>query len=107
MIPASFCGPLMYSYCSTFSTKLRPLVEPEKLTQAKLTIENYAKVDTHIHQIMQNTWFCDAQDWRFPIKCVTYSKISDGCVKVLTDVARFTVPGAPIIHKISFDKFQD
>ena len=56
-------------------------------------------------QIMQNTWFCDAQDWRFPIKCVTYSKISDGCVKVLTDVARFTVPGAPIIHKIRFDKF--
>ena len=82
-------------------------MEPEKLTKAKLTIENYAKVDTHILQIMQNTWFCDAQDCRFPIKCVTYSKISDGCVKVPTDVARFTVPGAPIIHKIRFDKFQD
>ena len=107
----------MYSYCSTFSTKLRPLVEPEKLTQAKFAItnkqQNVKKLSLFylggqsLLQMMHSTWFCDAQDWRFPIKCVTYSQISDGCVKVMTDVARFTVPGAPIIHKIRVDEFQD
>ena len=33
LIPASFCGPRMYSYCSTFSTKLNPDLLPEKSIQ--------------------------------------------------------------------------
>ena len=31
LIPASFCGPFMYSYCSVFSSKPNPLPGPEKI----------------------------------------------------------------------------
>ncbi len=42
--PASICGPLMYSYCSTFSIKLNPFCGPANQESKTLSACSWAKL---------------------------------------------------------------